>query len=75
MYDPTLVRMCDAAKQVKNYPFNERKREGSCPRLDERSHVASVYRHHETDMRTSRAFSGDREFVQKLRAVRRSGQP
>ena len=74
MHYSALVRMCDAAKQVKNYPFSDRKWEGSCPRLEERFHVASVYRHHKAHVRASRAFSGNREFVQKLSAVRRSGQ-
>jgi hypothetical protein len=59
---------------VKSYPLSEREREGSCPRLDERSHVASVHRHHKAHVRASRPFSGNREFVQKLRAVRRSRQ-
>ena len=74
MHDSALVRMCDAARQVKSYPFGERKREGSCSRLDECFHIASVYRHHKAHVRGSRSFSESREFVQKLHAVRRSGQ-
>ena len=75
MHDSTLVRECDTAKQVKNYSFDERKREESCPRLGERFHVTSVYRHYKALVRASRAFSRNREVVQELRAVRRSGKP
>ena len=74
MDDLAIVRMRDAVKQVKSYPFSEGKREGSCLRFDESFHVAPVYRHHETHMRASRAFSGNRELVQKLRAIRRGGR-
>jgi hypothetical protein len=28
MHDSMIVRMCDASKQMKSYPFNERKRKG-----------------------------------------------
>ena len=74
MHDSALVQMCDAAKQVKNYPLSERKREGSWVRLNKRFHIASVYRHHKAHVRASRALSGNREFVQKVRAIRRNGQ-
>ena len=74
MHDSVLVCVCDATKQVKGYTFNERKREGSCPGFDERFHVAPVCRHHKAHVRAGRAFSGNCEFVQKLRAVRRSGR-
>ena len=46
MHDSTLVHICDAAKQVKNYPLNEMKREGGCPRLCECFHVAPIYRYY-----------------------------
>jgi hypothetical protein len=74
MQDSALVRNSDPSKQVKSYPLSERKREATWPRLDERFHVASVYRHHKAHVRAGRAFSGNREFIQELRAVRRKGQ-
>ena len=65
MHDLALVRVCDAANQVKSYPFSEREWEDSCLRLDERFHIASIYRHHEAHVRASRTFPGNRGFVQK----------
>ena len=65
MHDLALVRVCDAAKQVKSYLFSEKEREGSCLRLHERFHVASVYRHHEAHVRASRAFPWNLKLVQK----------
>jgi len=73
MYDLAFARACDAVKQVKSYPFSERKREGGSPRLDERFHVTSVYRHYEAHVRAGRTFSRNREFVQKSRAIRGGG--
>ena len=72
MHHSVLVRMYDATKEVKNYPFDEGKREGGFPCIDERFHVTSVHRHNKTQVWASRTFSGSREFVQELRAMRRS---
>jgi len=65
--------MCGTAKQVKDYPFNKREREASCPRLDHRSHVASVYWHGKAQMEASGPFPENGELVQKRRAMRRIG--
>ena len=55
-------------------PFNEGEWELK-PRVGHRFHVASVYRHHEAQVRASRSFSGNRKLVQELRAIRRREWP